>query len=243
MSLLPCSVWQLLTKGQNHKKMLKMPIRPYISDKGQDLLRRLICEKQTRLCSRRYQMIDRGQIGTRQMEHICPYVFPDDAEDIKSHRWFKNVPWDQLHTMTPPFIPQLHGPDDTRYFEEAGSIDDMSDSESTGVPSPEKVRSVLQDFRPGFQDLAYQLVAEPYDTVKLRGLQRRIQSAPRTTSLEKDLLKHFVELYGHKERKRPRDRILRDKAAKAVAMDVRKRTAFMGYTWRRMRPEGYLAIA
>jgi hypothetical protein len=177
------------------------------------------------------------------MEHICPYVFPDDAEDIKSHRWFKNVPWDQLHTMTPPFIPQLHGPDDTRYFEEAGSIDDMSDSESTGVPSPEKVRSVLQDFRPGFQDLAYQLVAEPYDTVKLRGLERRIQSAPRTTSLEKDLLKHFLRLYGHKERKRPRDRILRDETTKAVAMDVRKRTAFMGYTWRRMRSEGYLAMA
>lgn len=53
---------------------------------------RLIREKETRLCSKRYQMRDRGELDSGRMPNSYGrYVFPDDAEDIKSHRWFKNV--------------------------------------------------------------------------------------------------------------------------------------------------------
>lgn len=171
------------------------------------------------------------------------YVFADDGEDIKAHRWFKNVPWDRLHTMAPPFVPQIHCPEDTRYFDESGSIDDMTDSQQGSGPSPEEVRVVLQDFRPSFQNLALDLVAEPYDTIKLRSIDHRIEADPLVTTTEKEMLKQFVRMYGHKERRRPRDRVLRDEWTKDVAMDVRKQTAFMGYTWKRMRPEGYLNLA
>lgn len=202
---------------------------------------RLIREKDSRLCSRRYQMKDRGQLDAgRAVDFLGRHVFADDGEDIKAHRWFKNVPWDRLHAMTPPFIPHVHGPDDTRYFDESGSIDDMSDSEEGEAPSPEDVRTVLQDFRPSLQNLAMELVAEPYDTIKLRSIDHRIEADPQVDLTEKEVLRQFVRMYGHKERKRPRDRVLRDEKTKDVAMTMRKQTAFLGYTWRRMRPEGYL---
>lgn len=202
---------------------------------------RLIREKESRLCSRRYQMKDRDQLDAgRRTDFFGRHVFADDGEDIKNHRWFKNVPWDRLHTLIPPFVPHVHGPEDTRYFDESGSIDDMTASqEDTGGPLPEDVRDVLKDFEPAFQDLAMQLVAEPYDTIKLKSLDRRIETASIIGSTEKEVLKHFVRMYGHKERKRPRDKILRDPKTKDIALSIRKKTAFMGYTWRRMRPEGY----
>jgi hypothetical protein len=52
----------------------------------------------------------------------------------------------------------------------------------------------------------------------------------------RSMLKRFVRLFGRKERKRPRDRLLRDRRTKKMVMEVRKQTAFLGYTWRRMRP-------
>lgn len=205
---------------------------------------RLVREKESRLCSRRYQMKDRGQLDAGRSTDYCGrYVFPDDGEDIKNHRWFKNVPWDRLHTLTPPFVPHVHGPEDTRYFDESGSIDDITESQEEGTgPSPDDLKDVLKDFKPAFQDLALQLVAEPYDTIKLKSLDHHIEKASLVDSTEKEVLKHFVRMYGRKERKRPRDRVLRDPKTKDVALSIRRKTAFMGYTWRRMRPEGYLGL-
>lgn len=116
----------------------------------------------------------------------------------------------------------------------------MSDSacRSTGFPA-QQVKEVLYEFRPSFQNLAAELIKEPYDTVKLRHIDLKIEDSMKLNVAEKDIMKHFVRMYGHKERKRPRDRVLRDPKTKNVAMNVRKQTAFMGYTWRRMRPEGY----
>ncbi|KAH6651132.1 hypothetical protein F5144DRAFT_626081 [Chaetomium tenue] len=42
---------------------------------------------------------------------------------------------------------------------------------------------------------------------------------------------------GQRERRRPRDKLLRDRRTCAVAMEVRRRTAFLGYEWTRMRGE------
>src|SRR5690349_6344872 len=32
------------------------------------------------------------------------YVFPYDAEDIKAHKWFRDVPFDRLHQLPVPFV-------------------------------------------------------------------------------------------------------------------------------------------
>lgn len=204
-------------------------------------MHRLIREKETRLCSKRYQMKDRGQIDPGRVPNFFSrYVFPDDAKDIRSHRWFKDVAWDQLHAITPPFIPHIHSPEDTHYFDESGSLDDMSDSacRSTGL-LPAQVKEILHEFRPSFQNQAAEFIKEPFDTIKLRRIDLTIDESSRMNAAEKEIMKQFVRMYGHKERKRPRDRVLRDTKTKDVAMNVRKQTAFMGYTWRRMRPEGY----
>jgi protein-serine/threonine kinase len=95
---------------------------------------------------------------------------------------------------------------------------------------------VLCDYRSEVQSMAMHLVATPYDAGKLRELDQHVDSAVTLTKEEREVLKHFVRFYGKKERKRPRDRLLRDEMTKDVVMRVRKRTAFLGYTWRRMPP-------
>ncbi|KAK3986679.1 kinase-like domain-containing protein [Cladorrhinum sp. PSN332] len=56
------------------------------------------------------------------------YVFPYDAEDIKGHKWFRSIPWERLHQMTPPHVPRLQSCDDTAYFDDK-SVSDWSDTE------------------------------------------------------------------------------------------------------------------
>lgn len=188
-------------------------------------------------------MKDRGQVdATRSTDFFDRYVFPDDAEDIKAHRWFKNVPWDCLQTLTPPFVPRISSVEDTHYFDGSESIDDWSESAvSAQGLTPDEVRGVLSDFRHGVQDLAIQLVATPFDSVKLRTIDQQISTTSWLGDTEKEVLRQFVRLYGRKERKRPRDRLLRDEKTKDAVMSVRKKTAFMGYAWERMRPGGYMA--
>lgn len=233
-----------LTSLQDHKSRFYFPQRPVASDKCRDLIYRLIQDKETRLCSKRYQMKDRGQLDSgRNTDFFSRYVFGDDAEDIKAHRWFKNVPWDQLHTLSPPFVPRIDSVEDTHYFDESEPIEDWSESTpSPGGLSPDDVKTILCDFREGVQIMAMQLVATPYDSAKLRTIDQQIDAIAALAAEEKEVLKHFVRLYGRKERKRPRDRLLRDEGTKNVVMEVRKQTAFLGYTWRRMRPEGYISV-
>ncbi|KEY71096.1 hypothetical protein S7711_00918 [Stachybotrys chartarum IBT 7711] len=222
-----------------HKTRFYFPQHPLISDKCKDLIYRLMQDKEGRLCAKGYFVKDQGQLeDTSGKDPSGRYVFPNDAEDIKAHRWFKNVPWDRLQTMSPPFVPHIHSDDDTHYFDESEPITDWSDSTiSTAMVTPDDVRSVLVKFREEVRALAVQLVAVPYDSAKLRQIDSQIDTNLKLLSEEKEILKHFVRLYGKKERKRPRDRLLRDEKTKQVVMDVRKQTAFMGYGWRRLGPD------
>ncbi|KAG6122650.1 hypothetical protein E4U14_005781 [Claviceps sp. LM454 group G7] len=205
----------------------------------------LIQDKEIRLCSRRYRLKDRRPAYDRRYADIFEgHVFPDDAEDIKAHRWFKDFPWDRIHVISPPFIPNITSLDDTHYFDESDPFSEAmvsSDDSEAADPNPEDIRWVLRECRPVVQNLAIELLATPYDSARLRSADQRIDRTFDITPGERKTLKTFVRMYKKKERKRPRDILLRDSRTKAVAMGVRKRTAFTGYTWRRMRPGGYLA--
>ena len=37
--------------------------------------------------------------------------------DIQKHAWFSPISWDNMRSQAPPFVPELDGPDDTKYFE------------------------------------------------------------------------------------------------------------------------------
>ena len=52
---------------------------------------------------------------------------------------------------------------------------------------------------------------------------------------QKDYLKAFVKHYGRKEKKRPRDKLLRDRDTAPKVLELRKQGAFLGYTYRRFR--------
>ncbi|KND90226.1 Serine/threonine-protein kinase cbk1 [Tolypocladium ophioglossoides CBS 100239] len=225
----------------DHKRLFSFPHRPLVSDKCKDLIYRLIQDKDIRLCSKRYQMKDRGLVDPRRStDFFGRFVFPDDAEDIKAHRWFKNFPWDRIHTISPPFIPHITSIEDTHYFDESEPIEDFSaSSPSTVDVTPDDVRTILHEFRTYVQNIAIDLISAPYDSARLRSADHRIDSVFKLTLNERKVLKHFIRMYGRKERKRPRDILLRDESTKDVAMDVRKETAFMGYAWRRIRPGGY----
>ncbi|KAK3335347.1 kinase-like protein [Cercophora scortea] len=209
------------------------------------------------------------------------YVFPYDAEDIKAHRWFRGIPWDRLHELEPPHVPQLCAVDDTHYFDEEDEISDWSESEtsaseqkadqestlndSPGILSSdlqsahlseapflskapdatfpglrprkaEEARIALRGFRRSVQKWAVAAIAAPYDSTRLRNMDAQIDGLPGLTPAERSALRHFIRAFGRKDRKRPRDRLLRDRHTRGVVMEVRKKTAFLGYTWRRMRP-------
>jgi hypothetical protein len=168
-------------------------------------------------------------------------VFPDDAEDIKAHRWFRNMPWDRLQSMPPPFTPNLKSDDDAHYFDESELLEDWSESIPSGVClKSEDVKELLFGFDTHVQAKAMELIKIPFDAAKLRSIDRDIDSSKELQPSEKATLKQFIRFYGHKERKRPRDMLLRDKDTKKTSLRIRKETAFMGYTWRRMRPGGYI---
>lgn len=217
-------------------------MRPVVSDKCRELMYYLIRDKEHRLSSKLYAMKDLEEQGvgitTDLLRH---HVFPQDGEDIRAHKWFKQIPWDRMHTLEPPFVPDITSFDDTQYFNESEPIKEWSDSSPSAGLTANEVKSVLEGFRPAVQTMGMQLVAKPYDSTSLRKLDEQIDAQTDITSGEKRILKQFMRLYGRKQRKRPRDLLLRDDKFKKIVMDTRKASAFIGYTWRRMRPGGYLA--
>ena len=64
------------------KKTFSIPAEAKLSPASTDILKRMICDADTRL----------GRNG---------------AEEIKAHAFFKGLDWDKLREMTPPYIPQI----------------------------------------------------------------------------------------------------------------------------------------
>ncbi|KAI1804992.1 kinase-like protein [Daldinia bambusicola] len=258
----------------NHKQTFAFPPRPVISRRCMDLIVNLVCKKESRLSSRRYRYRDTNPEPTSRSRHRRGYqdwtgrsVYPHDGEDIKAHKWFRDIPWDRLQHIPPPFIPQLSGCEDTHYFDEEEPISDWSESQPeastetegltlnpliayttvNGFPttppprmvpyrSPERVAAMqaqLATFPRNVRGAVAQFVSVPYDSAKLKRMDREIEAMVPDAGTG-DEMKAFIRTYGRRERKRPRDRLLRDRNTKGPVLEVRKQTAFMGYTYRRM---------
>jgi len=198
----------------------------------------MLQEPSERLCSARYRSKDASSSVSINRDHAGRYVYPNDAEEIRSHRWFRDIQWDKLHLMTPPFVPVIRSVEDTHYFDEEEPISDFSSSHEDDIrlepPTEEEVESALRCFNREIQILARGYVASAYDTVRLRRIEREIEGFVMGEE-QKEYLKSFVRAYGRKERKRPRDKLLRDKEVSGMVLEMRKRSAFLGYTYRRIR--------
>jgi hypothetical protein len=137
--------------------------------------------------------------------------------------------------MVPPFVPNIKSIDDTHYFDEEDPISDFSESTSGPPPTVEEITDALKPFNHNVQILAKKFIERPHDSIKLRKFEKEVDGFVMCEE-QKEYLKGFVKHYGRKEKKRPRDRLLRDKDIAPKVLELRKKGAFLGYTYRRYRP-------
>jgi protein-serine/threonine kinase len=201
-----------------------------VSRNAIDLMMRLLEERQDRLSARRYRendwvLRDRA-VGARRNRNFNTtghIVFPNDAEDIKSHSFFRNIQWSTLHMTRPPFVPRVHGGQPiTKYFDDEAEI--MSASDHLDSSSYEVVEGLATPDDPthrGEDDIT------PQAGIKQDG------AAPPT---HEGFAKTFQNIRRRKrEKKRPRDKLLRDPQVGRTVLEIRKKGAFVGYTYRRPR--------
>jgi len=194
-----------------------------VSRNAIDLMMRLLEERQDRLSAKRYRENDWvlrdkavGARRTRNLNTTGHIVYPNDAEDIKSHPFFRNIQWSTLHMTRPPFVPRVHGDQPiTKYFDDENEI--MSASDHLDSSSYEVVDEIVMP-KPGDNDIT--------PTVQSASVAAQAAHAHINDSVQKVKRRR-------KEKKRPRDKLLRDPQVGRAVLELRKKGAFVGYTYRR----------
>ena len=191
-----------------------------------------------------------GKAGTANTDSVRDYlgffVYPDDAADLKGHKFFAGVDWDNLHLTRPPYVPQVKNNEDTTYFDEEEPLSDVDDAPSTTSIQEDDLRA-----QEAFEEaVAAEYAAKeagdageagPHEQANLDGagnLHNLFGARSANNSQKTVVTTTKVLRKGAKEKKRPRDRVLRDRAVAKQVMDLRKKGAFLGYTYR--RPRGVL---
>lgn len=188
-----------------------------------DLIQQLLQRKEFRLSSREYKTNDcalwhgmripihKSASDPRSSHYRGSPVYSNDASDIKAHRFFRHIPWDEMLHHQPPYIPEakIWGDSNCCDKENLGFFDGVIPQEKqtsvdVSVPAPDPLAL-----------LACQNIAQDNEAGKAKAGQN-------TTRKHKN-----------KEKKRARDKILRDAVIGPTALDVRTKAAFVGYTWRR----------
>lgn len=208
-----------------------------------DLINSILQEKEHRLCSKKYMLNDYqhskrhpGQLVTspankHSKDYQGNYVYADDATDIKSHPFFQGLSWDRLHLSRPPFVPDVKSRDDTKYFDEEEPISDVDDASS--YSSTQEALDTQ-----GYDDGTAAAHTKPADAAQEDGCYARKvnemvwEENAKLDAADKDAPKN-KDKAATKEKKRPRDKLLRDKQVGRQVMDMRKQGAFIGYTYRR----------
>jgi len=115
--------YQKITEWQ---KYLVFPddLEAELSDLAKDLILKLCCDRKDRL----------------------------DFDGIKAHPFFSGIDWDHLRQGKGPFLPELSGPADTRYFEVSKFFDD--EEEVITVSGSERKRELKEEEIP-FMNFTY----------------------------------------------------------------------------------------
>jgi hypothetical protein len=182
-------------------------------------------------------------------------VYPNGAEEIKTHKFFQGIAWSQMHLGQPPFVPRVkENQSITKYFEDEKDI--ISDDSSSFQSLKERIDERASD------DELRTILGSHYEKWKAERIdkEKRELGIEDCSDTELDRIKaHFgpeferwkahriIEVCetraergveskpakGKKEKKRPRDKMLRDPEVARKVMELRKRNAFFGYTYRR----------
>ena len=200
-----------------------------ISHKALNLIESILQERELRLCCKIYTVNDfkltqrtPGNLIAVRADKLAPdyqgrHVYANDAADIKAHVFFRGIQWERLHQLKPPFVPKVKGWEDTRYFEEDEPISDVDDASSYSSAKELADDAAALD-RPDAEWSARH-------ALMLEGLE----------SADAAKIKAALKAKQRMERKRPRDKMLRDKEVGKQVLNLRKKGAFLGYTYRRPR--------
>lgn len=261
----------------NHRAMLHFPyherwsrptsdqrrLLPPPTDTVIDLLQGILTDKEVRLSSRQYRHTERGlgrrlSIAAQNVSPLARHVYPNGAEEIKTHQYFRSIPWSQMHLMQPPFVPRVRENQSiTKYFEDEKDI--VTDDSSSFVSIQERL-GLEGDVD---EEHAKAMLGAHFDRWKAehQARERRELGIEDCSDGELQRIKdHFGAEYEawkaervaqvdekrgadpaaaskpKKEKKRARDKLLRDPAVGRKVMEIRKRGAFFGYTYRRPKP-------
>lgn len=142
--------------------------------------------------------------------------------------------------MTPPNSqPRLwaeSGKDDAQRVAPPEAVTPNAASANSSKKRAEReahLAELLSPFDRNLQHAVRSWLAVPYDSLRIRNFELQVDVEPGLRKSQRDALKALVRLHGRKEKKRPRDRLLRDPLTKKAVMEERKKTAFLGYEWRR----------
>lgn len=213
-----------------------------VSYEAMDLMNSLLQEKEHRLCSKKYNLNDCQYLkcvpgsfaaelaNTQAWDYRAHHVYPDDAIDIKNHLFFHGLAWDRLHLSRPPFIPDIKGGDDTKYFDE-DPISDVDDASSCcsghEEPNPLLIQGHIKSKSMSHEDP----VEKSPNILRNKANRTPAGNVPKySVNGTDDLGKRPKK---GREKKRPRDRVLRDKDVGRKVLELRKKGAFLGYTYRR----------
>ena len=214
------------------------PHERLVSQDAIDLICQILQEREFRLCSRRYHandFLDSRAVPTqyvytnpRYRSNKRSYVYPNDAGPIKAHPFFRGIPWEDIHRIRPPMVPKVTNWEDTRYFDDwksvIGGLDDLSDTSNTqqaeksAIPASQEPSSAATSLEAHTSDAEGEAAEE--DTA-----EQQQHAVRKMKDYEKKL----------KEHKRARDVMLRDKDVGKTVLEMRKKSAFLGYTYRRPR--------
>lgn len=204
-----------------------------------DLINSLLQEREHRLCSKQYGIND-FQNRTRPKSQLRAahadeppqdyqghYVYPNDAVDIKAHPFFHDLSWDTLHLTQPPFIPDIRSEADTKYFDD-DEISDVDDGSSE-----QELLEPLNSVGDSMVELLYKNEPNYSAPTRHQGQRMTMYDKPNAQTGTNGSRIANEKCTRRKERKRPRDRVLRDKQVGRKVLEVRKRGAFLGYAYQR----------
>lgn len=205
-----------------------------VTFEAMELINSLLQEKEHRLSSKKYRLNDwqhskrvPGQLVATRADPRAPdyngnFVYPDDAADIKDHSFFARVAWDRLHLTRPPFVPDVSARDDTKYFDEEEPISDVDDAASCSVDLDALSHHDRHDKQ-----------TEAVRVTHIDGAQGQYERLMDAAAADSQAVVQEGKSAKLKAKKRPRDRVLRDKEMGRKALEIRKKGAFLGYTYRR----------
>lgn len=186
-----------------------------------NLMKCLLQEKELRLSCEKYTLND-FQFVKRPASRPDQFVYANDASDIKAHPFFHDVPWSRLHIMKPPFVPKIRSLEDTRYFDEEEPVSDMEEASSSYSDNQEDQAAQPTIQKPTPRERAPELEWNA-NRVKIGRPDSRMKDQENQADNGKQSREH----------KRPRDKILRDPEVGKQVLEIRKRGAFLGYSWHR----------